>query len=130
VSFLRVGLLCTVLYLVGYVVLERRLGPYWANAVSLSASMVITMAADRRCTFGRGDPRSRGPHSMNATTVHIAGLALTTGALWLLETVTVAPGIGAQLVVLGLTSAVATAPRYVLMPAWIFRDHLRTETRS
>ncbi len=130
VSFMLVGLLSTVLYLIGYLVLEGRLGPYWANALSLSVTMILNTSANRRWTFGQRDPRSRLPHYVRATAVHLVGLALTTGAVWLLEAVTVTPGIGAQLVVLGLTSAVATALRFVLMPAWIFRDSVRTETRS
>jgi putative flippase GtrA len=124
VSFLSVGAVCTVLYLAGFLALQGLVGPYWANAVSLTATMVINTAAHRRFTFGRRGPGARRHEYPRAAAVHLAGLALTTAALAILEACSVDPTVATQAVVLTLTSAVASGLRFVLMPAWVFRhDH-------
>lgn len=125
VSFLSVGTVCTVLYLAGFLLLQGAVGPYWANAFSLTATMVINTGAHRRFTFRRRGRGARTREYARATAVHLAGLAVTTGALAALEACTVAPSVAAEAIVLTLTSTIASALRFVLMPAWVFRHRPR-----
>jgi len=128
VSFATVGLVCTGLYLVGFFILQGLVGPFWANAISLTATFFINTAANRRWTFqGRGT-RSRSRAYLRALVVHLVGLLLTTGALATLLLVSSQPRLFAEAVVLTLASAVASALRFVLMPAWIFRDRVADRT--
>ena len=53
VRFVAVGAVCTALYLAMFLLLQGVVGPYWANAISLTATMVINTSAHRRFTFGR-----------------------------------------------------------------------------
>jgi putative flippase GtrA len=129
VSFVSVGAMCTVLYLAGFLLLHGATDPYRANAISLTATMVINTAAHRRFTFRRRGPGARRHEDARATAVHLAGLALTTGALAVLQACTVDPGVTAEAIVLTLTSTIASALRFVLMPAWVFR-HRPPPTRE
>jgi putative flippase GtrA len=125
VSFVSVGVVCTLLYLVAFVLLQGAVGPFWANAVGLTVTMVINTAAHRRFTFGRRGPGARRREYTRATAVHVAGLALTTGALAVLQVCTVDPSVAVEAIVLTLTSTIASALRFVLMPAWVFRHRPR-----
>lgn len=119
--FLSVGAVSTFLYLAGFLVLQPRVGPYWANVISLSATMIINTPAHRRYTFGHRGPGGRVAHYARAFGVHLAGLAITTGALLVLLAAIPAASVALQAVVVSIASMGASALRFVLMPTWVFR---------
>jgi putative flippase GtrA len=119
VSFATVGAVSTVAYLVLFLALRGPLGDYAANVVALTATMIANTTAHRRWTFGRMAAGRRREWA-RAAVVHLAGLALTTGAIAAAQAVDGAST--TSLVVLLLTASVlSTALRFLLMPAWIFR---------
>lgn len=124
VRFLGFGAMCTLLYLVGFLVLQPRVGSYWANVLALTATMVLNTAAHRRYTFGRRGPRGRLPQYARALSVHAAGLAITSGALLVLLAAVPTAGLALQAIVVTIASMIAGALRFVLMPTWVFRAHL------
>ena len=130
VRFVAVGAVCTALYLAGFLLLQGTVGPYWANALSLTATMVINTSAHRRFTFGRRGTGTRRREYLRAAGVHTAGLLVTTAALVVLDACSAAPSVAAEAVVLTVAGALASALRFVLMPAWVFRDRGPTTEES
>jgi putative flippase GtrA len=123
VSFVTVGLVSTVAYLALFLALRGPLRNYAANVVALTATMIANTTAHRTWTFGSlaadGWPGRRREWA-RAAIVHLAGLALTTGAIAAARAVD--GGTTTSLVVLLLNASVlSTALRFLLMPAWIFR---------
>ena len=120
VAFATVGAVSTVAYFALFLALRGALGEDIANAVALTATMVANTSAHRAWTFGRRNRRGRWREWARATTVHLAGLALTTAAIAAARAVDGATT--TSLVVLLLVASVlSTALRFLLMPAWIFR---------
>ena len=119
--FLSVGAASTLLYLAGFLILQPKVGPYWANVISLSATMIINTPAHRRYTFGHRGPGGRVAQYGRALGVHLAGLAITTGALLVLLAAVPAAGVALQAAVVTIASMAASALRFVLMPTWVFR---------
>jgi putative flippase GtrA len=118
-SFVTIGLLSTIAYLVLYAALRATLGRTVSNALALVITSVANTGANRRLTFGvRG--RDRLGYDHVAGLVAFAGaLALTTTSITLLGIV--APGAG-RLVEIGVlmgANLVATAVRFVLLRSWI-----------
>ncbi len=130
VRFGAVGAACTALYLAMFLLLEGVVGPYWANAISLTATMVINTSAHRRFTFGRRGAGTRRREYLRAAGVHAAGLLLTTAALLVLDACSAAPSVAAEALVLTVVGGLASALRFVLMPAWVFRDRGPTTEES
>jgi putative flippase GtrA len=124
VTFVAVGILSTMAQLAMFLVLRPRLGPVTANAVALTVAAVGNTAAHRRWTFGRRGSADRTTHWARAGSVYLAGLALTTVALVAAHAVQ-AGSLTVELVLLAVTSVVATALRFSLMPAWVFRKAVR-----
>jgi putative flippase GtrA len=120
VRFAGVGALCTALYLVLFLLLRPRIGPFGANGVALTATMVLNTASHRRFTFNRRGRGARRREYLRATGVHLAGLALTTAVLVALEIVAPSASVAVEALVLTVASAVASALRFVLLPVWIF----------
>jgi putative flippase GtrA len=110
-------------YLALFLALRRPFGDYAANVVALTTTMIANTTAHRTWTFGprAADGRPSRPREWaRAAIVHLAGLALTTGAIAAAHAVD--GGSTTSLVVLLLTASVlSTALRFLLMPAWIFR---------
>jgi putative flippase GtrA len=127
VAFATVGAVSTVAYFVLFLALRDVLGDLWANAVALTATMVANTGAHRAWTFGRraaaagrGGRWGRWREWARATTVHVAGLALTTAAIVAARAVDGATTTS-LVVLLPIASVLSTALRFLLMPAWIFR---------
>src|SRR6185503_1115503 len=97
------------------------LGALAANAVSLTATMVVNTAAHRRLTFGLRGAAGRLRQWARAASVHLAGLALTTASLAALHALDGAAAPALEAAVALAASAGATGLRFLLMPAWIFR---------
>jgi putative flippase GtrA len=119
VRFAAVGVLSTIAYLLLFLLLRNGMGAQAANLVALGVTAVANTAVNRRVTFGvRGRDRA-GRHHLEGLTVFLLGLALTSGALALLGTLTV-PGPVLELAILVLANLAATVLRFVLLRGWVF----------
>ncbi|MFN8508798.1 MAG: GtrA family protein [Dehalococcoidia bacterium] len=120
VSFGAIGLACTAAYAVIFPLLLHVLAPIAANAAALGLTMAANFAANRAITFdARGGPVAR----------QVAGYAvayavsLGASSVVLMALMAALPGRGvAATTALGLVSGVAaTAVRFLLLRAWVFR---------
>ena len=118
--FAAIGVLSTLAYLLLFVLARPSMGAQAANLVALLVTAVGNTAANRRFTFGvRGDGATR--HQLQGLAVFALGLALTSGALWLLTLISPHPGQFVELIVLVGANLLATALRFVLLREWVFR---------
>ncbi len=62
--------------------------PWWANFTALLLTAIANTAANRRFTFGVRGPRDVVRHQLQGLAIFAAGLAATTGSLWLLHALT------------------------------------------
>lgn len=120
VSFAAVGAISTAAYFVLFFVLLSPLGPFGANLVALTATVFANMGVHRRWTFGHRGTGGRRRELVRAAVVHAAGLALTSAAIVAAEAVDGA-STTSLIVLLLAASAMSTALRFLLMPAWVFR---------
>jgi putative flippase GtrA len=117
--FAVIGFVSTVAYLVLYLALRGSMAAPWANLLALLICGVVNTTANRRITFGvRG--RGHARHHTQGLVVFALGLALTSGALWLLAASTSHPPRAVELGVLVLANLLATALRFVLLREWVF----------
>jgi glycosyltransferase involved in cell wall biosynthesis len=127
--FLAVGVLSTIAYAVLYLLLRGGLGAPGANAVALAITAVGNTQANRWWTFGlRGREGLVRQHAMGAL-VFVLTLALTSGALAVLELVDPSPARIVELCVLVAASVCATVTRYVALRTWVFAGALRLKSR-
>lgn len=117
--FVLVGLASTAAYAVLYVGLRAVVSPWWANVSALLVTAVANTAANRRLTFGVRGPDGLLTQQAQGLLVFGVGLAVTTGALWLLHAVT-APGPGAEVAVLTAANLAVTVLRFVALRGWVF----------
>jgi putative flippase GtrA len=111
-SFAAIGVVSTLAYL----------GLFWLLR-SVMATAVANTAANRRFTFGVTGRHRRLRQHAEGLVVFGLGLAMTTGALGLLERATDHPGRGAELAALVAANAAATLVRFVLLRSWVFHPH-------
>jgi putative flippase GtrA len=119
--FAAVGFVCTGAYSLLYLVLQPRLGPFRANAIALVVTAIANTAANRRFTFG-----TRG--RSEAVRHHALGLAITSGSLEMLHSVSPKPHVVTELTVLAGANLTATAVRFALFKSWVFRPGRRTSS--
>jgi len=119
--FAAIGVVSTLAYLVLYWLLRSQASAMVANAVALLASAVANTAANRRWTFGVRGGRARLRHHLEGLAVFGLGLALTSGALWLLDLVAGDAGRVAEMAALVTANAAATLLRFILLRSWVFR---------
>jgi len=122
-SFAAIGVVSTLAYLVLFWLLRSVMGAVAANALALLATAVANTAANRRFTFGVTGRHRRLRQHAEGLVVFGLGLAMTTGALGLLERATDHPGRGAELAALVAANAAATLVRFVLLRSWVFHPH-------
>lgn len=120
VTFAAVGALSTVAMLALFLLLREPLGSITTNVVALTATAVLNTAANRRWTFGHRGRGGRARMWRRASTVHLAGLLVTTAALVTADAVD-GGSLGTELSLLLVASAIGTGSRFLLMPAWVFR---------
>jgi putative flippase GtrA len=125
--FAAIGVVSTLGYLALYWLLRTWTGPLPANAAALLLSAVANTAANRRWTFGVRDGRARLRHHLEGLAVFGLGLALTSGALWLLDLVAGATGRAVEMAVLLAANAAAALLRFILLRSWVFHPR-RTPT--
>jgi len=125
IRFAGIGALSTVAYLMLFVLSRDALGAQVANFAALLVTAVANTAANRRFTFGvRGRGATR--HQAQGLVVFALGLAVTSGALFVLTTVSAHPGRGLELTVLIAANLVATLLRFVLLRGWVFSGRAST----
>jgi glycosyltransferase involved in cell wall biosynthesis len=84
-SFLGIGVLSTLAYLVLYVLLRQVAPAQVANLVALVTTAVANTAANRRLTFGVRGRGELARHHLAGLGAFVCGLALTSGTLWCLH---------------------------------------------
>ena len=120
VTFGIVGAVSTLATVAMFLVLRPTLGSLLANAFAFTVVGIVNTAANRRWTFGRRGTLGRRREWLRSGGVHAAGLATTTGALLLARLID-GGTVGTELLLLAVAFSVATALRFLLMPAWIYR---------
>lgn len=119
--FAIVGICSTLAYALLYLLLCDPVGPAGANVAALVVTAVANTAVNRRLTFGIRGPEGALRHQAQGLLVLAAGIAVTSGALWLLRGVVGADHRGAEVVVLTAANLLVTLGRFVLMRTWMFR---------
>jgi putative flippase GtrA len=122
VRFAGVGIASTVAYLLLFVVLRTGLGAQAANLVALLLTALGNTAVNRRFTFGVTGRAGATRHQAQGLVAFVAGLALTSGSLALLHTVTATPARAVELVALVVANLAATLLRFLLLRGWVFRE--------
>ncbi|MDQ6754661.1 MAG: bifunctional glycosyltransferase family 2/GtrA family protein [Actinomycetota bacterium] len=120
VRFGAIGVVSTLAYLLIFLLCRGFLGAQEANFIALLTTAVGNTAANRRFTFGVHGRRRAARHQLEGLIVFGIGLALTSGALALLNgfgpprrTVEILAVVGANLA--------ATLVRFLLFRHWVFR---------
>ncbi len=117
--FLVIGICSTLAYALLYLGVRTSLSPWWANFTALLVTAVLNTAANRRFTFGVRGPRHAVRHQVQGLALFGAGLAATSGSLWLLHAVT-SPGRAAEVLVLMAANLGVTVLRFVALKLWVF----------
>ena len=122
IRFAAVGVASTLAYLALYAALRLGLGPQWANFVALLLTAIANTAANRRLTFGVRGNDGAWRHQTQGLIVFGVGLALTSGALAILDALHSTPAKPVELAVLVTANLLATAVRFLLLRIWVFRS--------
>ncbi len=118
VRFAAIGVLSTLAYLALFLLL-RPMGAQGANLVALLVTAVANTAANRRFTFGVRGRAGVGRHQFEGLVVFGIGLAMTSGALALLQ-LGGEPPRALEILVLVAANLGATVVRFVLLRGWVF----------
>jgi glycosyltransferase involved in cell wall biosynthesis len=118
--FMVIGLLCTIAYVLLYLLFGTVLPSLAANALSLLVTAVANTAANRRLTFGISGRAGSARHQVKGLIAFGIGLVLTTGALAGLHASSARPGHLAEVGLLISANLVATVLRFVLFRRWVF----------
>jgi putative flippase GtrA len=120
-SFVVIGVVSTLAYVILYSLLRGVTGPALANGLALVATAIANTAANRRLTF---EVRSRDGLARD----HVAGLiafavalGITTLSIALLGRLAPNSGRTVELAVLVVANGLATVVRFVLLRSWIDR---------
>ena len=119
-SFVAVGLVSTIAYILLYLALRGTMGALEANAVSLLATAVANTALNRRFTFGVRGRQHAARHQARGLLAFAAALLLTSAALLALSAMSPSPGVGAEVTALVLANLLATGLRFALYRRWVF----------
>jgi putative flippase GtrA len=121
VRFGAVGVASTLAYLLLYSLARTGAGAQAANLLALLATALANTAANRRLTFGVTGRRRAGRQHLQGLAVFGLGLALTSGSLTVLHTVTGSPSRPLELSALVAANLTATVVRFLLLRIWVFR---------
>jgi glycosyltransferase involved in cell wall biosynthesis len=123
VRFAAIGVASTVAYAVLYLLL---LGPFpagAANVIALALTAVANTAANRRITFGRTGRAGIWRDQIQGALVFLTTVAITSGALLMLDGVDRRPPRVLEVAVLVISSVLATVVRYLGFRYWVFAPH-------
>jgi putative flippase GtrA len=118
--FLVIGVISTIAYAALYLVLRSPLGPDGANAMSLGLTAVANTQANRHFTFGLRGRSGLLRQQAAGAVVYLLALALTAGALDVLQALDRHPARAIEVAVLVLASTLATVTRYIALRTWVF----------
>ena len=129
--FAVIGVLSTVLHLGGFVVLRQVVeSAPLANAIALLVAAVANTAANRRWTFGVRGRAGAARHQVQGLLVFGLTLAMTTWGLDLLQAAMPNASTSVETLVVAVTTAVATAVKFLAMKLWIFAPGSLRPVRS
>jgi len=120
VRFSAIGVISTVVQLGLFLLLRGEVGALTANLISLVLSTVANTEANRRITFGIRGRAGAVRHQLQGLAVFGLSLALSSGALALLDLVAPTAGASAELVVLIAANALPVVARFALLRTWVF----------
>ncbi len=123
--FVVVGALCTVAYVLLYLLLRGSMGAQAANAISLLATAIANTTLNRRLTFGIRGRQHAARHQVRGLIAFGIGLALTAGGLAVLHAATTSPSRTTEVTVLIVANLAATVVRFALYRRWVFRGPAR-----
>jgi putative flippase GtrA len=126
--FAAVGVASTVAYAVLYLLLHGPVPAGAANIVALALTAVANTAANRRLTFGRTGRAGALRDQAQGAFVFLATVAITSGALLVLDAVDRRPARALEVAVLVIASTLATVVRYLGLRFWVFAPHKPTVT--
>jgi putative flippase GtrA len=118
-SFATIGLASTIAYVVLFSALRSVATAAVANAVALVVTAIGNTAANRRLTFRITGRATLLRDQVAGLAAFGLALAITTGAVGLLERVAPNPGRAAEIIVLVAANSLATVTRFVLLRSWI-----------
>jgi putative flippase GtrA len=122
--FATVGGFFNVVYVVLYLVLRVWMSAQWANGIALVLSTIAGTWGHRRVTFGVQGTARTVPHQTLGLALLAFGLAVTAGALWLLDLTVTDPSRWAELLVLAVANVAVGLVRF-----WAFRRAMVPEPR-
>jgi putative flippase GtrA len=124
-AFAVIGVLCTIAWLMLYLMFRTVIPPLIANALSLAITTVANTAANRRFTFGVVGSQGALRHQMEGGVALLIGLALSSTGLGLARIL--APGTPRAVEVAAILGsyALATLVRFMLLRDWVFHPHRR-----
>ena len=114
--FALIGVVSTLAYAVGYLALRAVLPAYVANLAALLLTALANTAANRRWTFGVRGRQDAIRHQAQGLLVFLAGLLVTTGALWAFG----GSRRWVEVTVLTAANLLVTVLRFVLLRVWVF----------
>ncbi|MYM18469.1 glycosyltransferase [Brevibacterium sp. 5221] len=123
--FVDVGILCTVVYSLGFLVLGHLMPLGAANLTALLGSAILNTALNRRYSFGAQNPRNTLGHHIKGLAVFALCWALTSAAIALTAG---QPTIWVLVAVTG-ANVLATVVRFALQRLWVFADAVRPGRR-
>jgi glycosyltransferase involved in cell wall biosynthesis len=118
--FAVIGVGSTIAYLGLYLLLRGSMPAQADNLISLLLTAVANTAANRRLTFGISGRPNAARHQFKGLLTFGIGLALTAGALAVLDAGSPDPGRGTEIAVLLGANLVAAALRFALYRTWVF----------
>jgi putative flippase GtrA len=128
--FAVIGVGSTIAYLGLYLLLRGSMPAQAANLVSLLLTAVANTAANRRLTFGISGRPNVARHQFKGLLTFGIGLALTAGALAVLDAGSPHHGRGTEILVLFGANLVAAVLRFALYRTWVFGRSKRGADRA
>ena len=121
IRFAAIGVVSTLAYLLLFLMMRQPLGAQWANGLALLITAVANTAANRRLTFGVMGRARRLRDQGQGLIVFAIGLALTSGSLAVLHSLSQQPSWQVEVIVVTLANVTATLVRFLLFRSWVFR---------
>jgi putative flippase GtrA len=94
-----------------------------ANVIALALTAVANTAANRRITFGRKGRAGVWRDQLQGAFVFLTTVAITSGALLILDGIDRRPARALEVAVLVVSSTLATVVRYIGLRFWVFAPH-------
>ncbi|WP_353952264.1 bifunctional glycosyltransferase family 2/GtrA family protein [Knoellia sp. S7-12] len=121
VSFLVIGVVSTVFHLGLFALLRQGMASATlANAIALLVATIANTSWNRHWTFGLRGREGAGRQQLQALVVFLITLAFTSAGLGLLHAVAPGAPTWVETGAVGVTTALSTAVKFVLMRTWIF----------